>query len=587
MAKKVLTIKKGTDENIPVTEKKEKKILVVKNEKEKIQEKINNKTEALNERIADVSETERQEKATAKKISETLQDIVDTQNNNAKGYLKDFQEWLEEKFNHKIRKKYFPGKTKEDILILATKDKDTKIQLSNYRKECEKTKRKERIEIRNEKLRIFEAIKRAFNKNIAGHKWTDIDKESGLKLLQLAKFFTDAKGEKVNYTVHDLENQERAKNGVQYDSWGTRNGMEIIPNRQTIRNGKSEGKTYQSLFNALTIMDEHNKSDWAKNVMKPTSSTHIIYTLLDELQAFNPKYKGQIKRFIDFVDKVDSLYYQFGGKDQNANKRTLFHNHKLINNQKIYEYFQDKTKTGFEILSDEELKNLWIVDIAYNEKRNEKGIKKLQKLEEKGRFGNLNEQKFIFAVGREFTGGQEISSYYDSGLVQMFESGDLYIYSPKPLPKTINGFSTNGNFLIIKNVSSEDLEKILDSFDFNPKYSDPLLKKTFLNYQKECEEAKIKAAKKEKENSDEYKEMIQKEIQTLKEKKVKIGEIVTGIINNISWKIMYINITPTLVGTIKNETKKTQLKTGEKIKVKVVSIPEKEEKKYIPLEMVV
>jgi hypothetical protein len=64
--------------------------------------------EDLNERMADVSATERQKKDTTKKISETLQYIVDEQNNKATGYKKDFTNWLEEKINHKIWKKYFP-----------------------------------------------------------------------------------------------------------------------------------------------------------------------------------------------------------------------------------------------------------------------------------------------------------------------------------------------------------------------------------------------------------------------------------------------------------------------------------------------
>lgn len=482
MSKKILTLQKPSQEtnenmgkDIPIATKK---TLNIKSDKEKKTEKL----KQLSEWIGDITQTERQQKETAKKISEALQKIVDMQNNEATGYQKNFDIWLGEKMEHKIRKQYFPGKNKEEILLLAKNDENIQNKFKEYTKACQI---KNEIWINNnEKRDIFTAIKRTFNKNISGHKGSDIDKEAGKKLLSIARFFTNEKGEKTSYTEYEVDHDERAKTWLQYDSWGTRNGMEIIPNRQTITNGKSKGETYLSLFNALAILDEHDRSEEAKNQPKPTSSTQIIYTLLKKLGVFHKKHEKQIKRFVDFVDKVDSLYYQVGGMDQSAKKRTLFHNHKLVDIEKIYAYFEDENNTGFEVLDEKTLKNLGIQNNTYNEKRDQKNIQKLQDLENKWRIGKIDNLKFIFAVGKEFTWGQEIVSYYQSWIVQLFESGDLYIYNPFPLPKKIWGFPTNGHFLIIKDISAKDLEKILDSFEFHEKYSDPLLKKTFLDQKK-------------------------------------------------------------------------------------------------------
>jgi len=50
---------------------------------------------------------------------------------------------------------------------------------------------------------------------------------------------------------------------------------------------------------------------------------------------------------------------------------------------------------------------------------------------------------------------------------------------------------------------------------------------------------------------------------------------------------MYINITPNLVGIIKNDTKKTELKPGEKIQVIIADLAKKDENKYIFLKKVI
>ena len=63
----------------------------------------------------------------------------------------------------------------------------------------------------NEKRDIFTAIKRTFNKTISGHKGSDIDKEAAKKILSIARFFTNEKGEKISYTEYEVDHDKRAK----------------------------------------------------------------------------------------------------------------------------------------------------------------------------------------------------------------------------------------------------------------------------------------------------------------------------------------------------------------------------------------
>ncbi len=572
-------------------------IYFLKQKKMATQEKITN-LDDLHEWIADISSTDRQKGETAKTISDTLQDIVDEQNKKAIWYKKDFRQRLDEKLERTIRKKYFPGKNKTDILIEAKKNKETQEKLGKFRKESDAIK-KDFQNNRKEKHRIYETLKRAFNKEITHHGWEDIDKEAGLFILKLAKFFElpnnkddkDIKDDKnVKYNRFNVEYGKRGKKWVTYDTWGTRNGMEIIPNKQTITSGKAAWKTYLSLFNALAIIDEHDKSDGAKNINKPTSSTHMMYNILNDLKVFNPKYKDQIKRFVDFVDKVDSLYYQIGSIDQNANNRTVFHLHKMIPIENIYRYFNNPKNTWFEVLSEKDIQELWIaeMDIKKSDEKIKETIKTLQELEGKGRYGGYNLERFIFAIGKELRSWQAVSWYYDCWIFHIFESGDLYMYSPRPLPEKVAGFSTTGHFLIIKNISYKDLDKIMDIFKPG-RDSDPNLKQDFLAFRKEQIEREQEKAEKEK-DKEEKMGMIEK-MKEIPLEKLQKNKTYTAIINNVSGKIIFVNISPTIRGRIKFETKQEKIhRAGDQIKVKIIEFPENinelKEGKLLSLEII-
>ena len=67
-----------------------------------------------------------------------------------------------------------------------------------------------------------------------------------------------------------------------------------------------------------------------------------------------------MKRFVNFVDKVDSQYYQFVGADKKVNYKTVFGLHEKIKIRNIYKYFEKPGHTGFEVLSEKELNDLEI-----------------------------------------------------------------------------------------------------------------------------------------------------------------------------------------------------------------------------------
>lgn len=65
-------------------------------------------------------------------------------------------------------------------------------------------------------------------------------------------------------------------------------------------------------------------------------------------------------------------------------------------------------------------------------------------------------------------------------------------------------------------------------------------------------------------------------IESIKKEKEKINRhenpYITGIINNINGRNIYVNITPQIIGLIRNNTRKTTNKTGDEIQVKIQNI---------------
>ena len=537
--------------------------------------------EDLIDNVLDLSDTQRAQQAAAKDISDALQQVVNTKNNAATGYLAKFRQREQEHIANKIWRQYFGYQKKETILSKIHKDNTIYQQRKAYEDAIKNLDRKLKKEY---KKQMYETLKRLYNKKITTHHGNDIDKDASVFLLQLAGFFKDQNHNTVAWQSKTVANDAKGDTGLQADSWGTRDGIDILNYNKTKTDAQGNTETMISLFNTLAIVDEHhNKLEWAKNITKPTSSTHIIHTLLKQLDVLNPKFKDQIQRFVDFVDKADSQYYQFVGADYKNSHKTIFGMHRQLPIKTIYKYFEDPQHTGFEVLSEKEL-------LQWGIKEQSEKVKKLLKnkreeyedLEAKWRFGKFNNTKFIFALNQELNGWQQVSAWMgESGVFKLWNTGDIYMYSPKILPKQIAGKSTDGHFLNIKEVSVEDLQNILDQFEFG-KDAQPGLKEHFIQARKDqLQQTKLPAQTKT------ISPEVSKDIQSLpalsltqlhKDKKYE------GIINSINGKHIYVNLSPEIVGKIIEPKKDKTLYVGQKIKVAIKEITNNGEKTYIALE---
>jgi ribosomal protein S1 len=171
----------------------------------------------------------------------------------------------------------------------------------------------------------------------------------------------------------------------------------------------------------------------------------------------------------------------------------------------------------------------------------------------------------------------------EAGLFKLCNTGDIYMYSPKVLPKHIAGKSTDGHFLNIKNVSLEDLQNILDQFEFG-KDAQPGLKENFIQARKE-QLQQAKTTPQTKVMSPEIIKQIEA-LPTLSDKQLQIDKKYEGIINNINGKNIYINLTPTIIGLLKSDKKEKELTPGEKIQVKITDIRNQDQKTYISLQKI-
>ncbi|MEI7557286.1 MAG: hypothetical protein WCJ45_00020 [bacterium] len=142
------------------------------------------------------------------------------------------------------------------------------------------------------------------------------------------------------------------------------------------------------------------------------------------------------------------------------------------------------------------------------------------------------------------------------------------MYSPRILPEKILDFNTDGNFLTEKNITKENLEKLMGIFEFNEKEAGNLVKKVLRYYDTIHPEETIKNVQRN------IKKLPEREISTLHTLK-KEETAIKGIINNVNGKNIYINISPTLTGLVKLDTKKHERQMGDEIQVKIDTVPEK------------
>ncbi len=552
----------------------------------KEQKKFDN-LEDLRERVVDLSWPERQKQETANEIQKILLWIVNEKNEKAEEYEKDFKN----RVNRQVVKRERKQGEKEITLKYGSKNPDLKAAVKYKREQSNedhrdilkkvKEKHQETSDIKND---IFEILKRAFNKEITMHQKSDIDKEASLFLLKKSGFLNDAQWERGNLKdiLKEVPEGESGEKWLTIDTWGTVSGMKV----NKVKKEAKDKKPHASLIGSQVIISEHSDmSEEAKTKERPTSSAHMIFHMLDELDQLPQNHKAQLQRFINFIDIVDSLDYQISGMDYKNNHKTLFGLYRNLKIEDIYRYFENPSHTGFEILPEwflkshkikrQNKKENTIEDITLetiskeHEERIKKNIDQMEALENSGQFWKFNGERFMIALGDEVQDGAQVASYFDYWLIKIYpKSWDFYMYSPRILPEKILDFNTDGNFLTEKNITKENLEKLMGIFEFNEKEAGNLVKKVLRYYDTIHPEETIKNVQRN------IKKLPEREISTLHTLK-KEETAIKGIINNVNGKNIYINISPTLTGLVKLDTKKHERQMGDEIQVKIDTVPEK------------
>ncbi len=300
-------------------------------------------------------------------------------------------------------------------------------------------------------------------------KKTDIDWSASLLLLELAWF-----------KENDKENINFVSNG---ESWPGMNidtsdsavwWLKVELKKHEYINKKWEKKEYSSFFNSILSLDEH----W----WWPCSSTRMIYEILKDFNRIPHDQYKQVARFVQFVDVVDDLGYQVSGVVSQYLERTIFGLHRSLPIEFIFDYFKYPNRTGFEYLSDDYLSQTKIKNFDANwEFKWSKSLKKIS-LEKKDRMDRWMQEyldleknwyfltykghRFVVDLWSKITDWPETASICDGGIIRIFPSGDLYIYSPIKLPAKIGWFeSINEHFIIDKIWSGKNLDKLLKEFE--------------------------------------------------------------------------------------------------------------------------
>jgi len=476
----------------------------------------------------------------AKKIWNAINMLNESKNQNASEYIKDFFKLVREK---QKKRKWKKEMTKEEFA---------------------------------------EVLKRFINKEPAYvHTGDDIDKASVEFLL---KELGIDKLKKFNEVEHD--ETDTIKEGIFYDLSWTVNGLKTV--NTTDKTHTIDGEK----ITKVKIASEHSdKSDKALLSNRPSSTTQIVFAIFKQLGAIDEKLP-QIERFVNFVNTVDSMNYQISSIDYKHNYQTMFGLYRMIPIRKIFDYFIDPTHTWFERLPDEYMRNIIVTDKKWQrmtlkekaEGHKEKIQKDIQWFKEIQHQGNreleYNGTKFIVDIENKLRNGPQSAGYYGYGFFTIYpDRGNIYIYSPKKLPAVIEGFPTDGHFLIINNPTQKDLETIID------KFSTEKNKKTSL---KNDMVACLKHIQEKKENKPISKEELEDKITRLpklKKEDIMKEKTYTGIINSIQNKIAFITIDKDREFKVRlkveNKTELSEFSIWDKVKVRFSLIEESDDKVQI------
>ena len=458
-------------------------------------------------------------------------------------------------------------------------------------KESQRNGEKPIDKIENYKEHFAKVLTRYLNKEKHYvHKENDIDKSSLMFLLD--KFGIDLKN-KIQEINH--EDIEKMNSWVYWDVGETANGIKIIEKIT----GKN--KKWKETKKTKKIISEHtDASDAAILTNRPSSTTQMIFKIAKELWVIDKEQLPQIERFVNFVNTVDSMDYQISSIDYKHNYQTVFGLYRSMNIEDIFEYFKNSEHNGFEKLPEWYMKKTKTItrdgrksDIVLQEisekhkERIEKNIDNFEKIKDSGKELVYGNTKFIVDIEEKtenrIQDGPQTSWYNGYGFFNIkVERGNIYIYSPKKFPVTIEWFPTDWHFLIINNPTEEDLEKLFQKFSTE----NSTLKKDIIKRL-----STIQAKKEEPINENDFSSKCKLFLPELIKKDLKIGKKYTAIINNDPQnKIAFCTLDSKerIKGRIKVEDKNLLkgYKKWSTIHVKIDEIPE-EDWKLLSLSLVV
>lgn len=426
----------------------------------------------------------------------------------------------------------------------------------------------EHIKNGKDKEEIWKDLQRVYDKfTVHGQKnntWllrrADIDASASILLLEIAWFTPDW------YKNLTFVENEQSWPGINLDTWIAW-WIKIEwyeKSHTTIKDGKIRRE--KSLFGTKLLLDEH----WGG----PCSTTRMVYQILKTFNKIPYYRKDQIKRFVEFVDVVDDLWYQACGLTSSYLERTIFWLYKALPTWFVFNYFKDANKTWFEYLDDKYLnENKVSIFDVWSKQKEEKTLKEISdekkkriqksnreflKAESNWYFLMLWDTRFIVDLWWRLTDWPEMASMWNKWIIRLFPwTWDLYIYSPSKLSGKIWWFDINNDHFIIDKIwSGKDINKLLNEFKYlkdrefeesKDPWSKRNLKKEIVDYRQNIEDEKVRVEK-EKEISRQQKiettelwlKNILSDLPEISIDSLEIGKDYDGVVNNIRGNIVFV-----------------------------------------------
>lgn len=331
-------------------------------------------------------------------------------------------------------------------------------------------------------IRIFQdfAVPWIINKDGELIRETNIDAKSSLFLLEKAWFTIS----KVLYK-RNAEHYEQWF--VNLDMWWEFDGLQIR---------WYEWKWLKSFLSNSWILINHFER-------KISSTTRIVFEILNSLELFSANEIEQIKRFVNFIDLIDWAWFEIYSINNEKTKiytnsyRTLFWLSKFLKIDQIYKYFKDDD-TWFELLSDEIMSKVkvekwnWEYTSLLNISNRKKGLIRTSMknfkdiIKEWDVFKYRNQDlDFILDQNQNIVNWLEVASYYNKWLIKINSNWDILIFNPKWFSKKFELIwaKQNTKIYVIRKKSKtykSKIENLMNIFD-NKKLKIKFLK--YINYE--------------------------------------------------------------------------------------------------------